>query len=118
MRSPGAAKPQPFVPSWVASTVTRQTAPRSRSFVAGVDGVSPGMTYIDGDYYRLTVILAARITSQAGPEQVLVGEAAAGNGTPQGVRFEAVGPVPLKGVARPVTVYQAVRDEFSAAPQS
>jgi adenylate cyclase len=82
-------------------------------------GVNAGpMSYVDGDYYGLTVILAARIAAQAGPGQVLVGEAAAGNGTPRGVRFEEVGPVPLKGVARPVTVYQAIRDEFSAAPQS
>jgi adenylate cyclase len=75
-------------------------------------GVNAGpMTYIDGDYYGFTVILAARIASQAGPGQVFVGEAAAAaNGRPRGVRYEQVGPVPLKGVARPVTVYQAVRD--------
>jgi adenylate cyclase len=74
-------------------------------------GVNAGpMTYIDGDYYGFTVILAARIASQAGPGQVFVGEAAAAaNGRPRGVRYEQVGPVPLKGVARPVTVYRAVR---------
>jgi adenylate cyclase len=76
------------------------------------------MSYVDGDYYGLTVILAARIAAAAGPGQVLVGETAAENAAPEGVRFEAVGPVPLKGVARPVTVYRAVRDEFSAATQS
>ena len=75
-------------------------------------GVNAGpMTYIDGDYYGFTVILAARIASQAGPGEVFVGEAAAGqNGRPRGVRFEQVGPMPLKGVVRPVTVYRAVRD--------
>jgi adenylate cyclase len=75
-------------------------------------GVNAGpMTYIDGDYYGFTVILAARIASQAGPGEVFVGEAAAvQNGRPRGVRFEQVGPMPLKGVARPVTVYRAVRD--------
>jgi adenylate cyclase len=74
-------------------------------------GVNAGpMTYIDGDYYGFTVILAARIASQAGPGQVFVGEAAAAaNGRPAGVRYEQVGPVPLKGVARPVTVYRALR---------
>jgi adenylate cyclase len=73
-------------------------------------GVNAGpMTYTDGDYYGLTVIIAARIASHAGPGQVLVGEAATADGNPEGVRFEEVGPVPLKGVARPVTVYQAVR---------
>lgn len=73
-------------------------------------GVNAGpMTYIDGDYYGFTVILAARIAAQAGPGQVFVGEAATANGTLGGVRFEEVGPVPLKGVARPVTIYRAVR---------
>ena len=82
-------------------------------------GVNAGpMTYVDGDYYGLTVILAARISAHAGPGQVLVGEAAAGNGTPAGVRFEDVGPVALKGLARPVAIYRAVRDEFSARPES
>jgi adenylate cyclase len=74
-------------------------------------GVNAGpMTYTDGDYYGLTVIIAARIASVAGPGQVLVGEAVTRNGHPDGVRFEEVGPVRLKGVARPVTVYRAVRD--------
>ena len=73
-------------------------------------GVNAGpMTYTDGDYYGLTVIIAARIASHAGPGQVLVGEAATADGNPDGVRFEEVGPVPLKGVARPVLVYRAVR---------
>jgi adenylate cyclase len=74
-------------------------------------GVNSGpMTYIDGDYYGLTVILAARIASEAGPGQVLVGQAATANATPEGVRFQELGPVPLKGLARPVTVYQAVKE--------
>ena len=73
-------------------------------------GVNAGpMTYTDGDYYGLTVIVAARIAAQAGPGQVLVGEAATADGNPDGVRFEELGPVPLKGVARPVNVYRAVR---------
>jgi adenylate cyclase len=73
-------------------------------------GVNAGpMTYTDGDYYGLTVIIAARIASQAGPGQVLVGEAATASGSPEGVRFEEVGPVPLKGVVRPVTLYRAAR---------
>ncbi|MGH3084335.1 MAG: adenylate/guanylate cyclase domain-containing protein, partial [Gaiellaceae bacterium] len=74
-------------------------------------GVNAGpMTYIDGDYYGLTVILAARIASEAGPGQVLVGEAATANATPVGVRFQELGPVPLKGLARPVTVYRALKE--------
>ena len=73
-------------------------------------GVNAGpMTYTDGDYYGLTVIVAARLAAHAGPGQVLVGEAAAADGTPEGVRFEELGPIPLKGVARPVTAYRALR---------
>jgi adenylate cyclase len=73
-------------------------------------GVNAGpMTYTDGDYYGMTVIIAARIAAQAGPGQVLVGEAATACAQPAGVRFEEVGPMALKGVARPVTVFRAVR---------
>jgi adenylate cyclase len=74
-------------------------------------GVNAGpMTYTDGDYYGLSVIIAARIAAAAGPGEVLVGEAARVDGNPQGVRFEEVGPMRLKGVGRPVTVYRAVRE--------
>ncbi|HUP00965.1 MAG TPA: adenylate/guanylate cyclase domain-containing protein [Gemmatimonadota bacterium] len=74
-------------------------------------GVNAGpMTYTDGDYYGLTVIVAARIASQARPGEVLVGEAATANGHPEGVRFEEIGPIPLKGVTRPVTIYRALRE--------
>jgi len=73
-------------------------------------GVNAGpVTYTDGDYYGLSVIIAARIASAAGPGEVLVGEVVARRDTPEGVRFEEVGPVPLKGVARPVKVYRASR---------
>lgn len=73
-------------------------------------GVNAGpMTYTDGDWYGLTVIVAARLAEVAGPGQVLVGEAATEAGPIEGVRFEEVGPIPLKGVARPVTVYRALR---------
>jgi adenylate cyclase len=83
---------------------------RARGLPPAHVGVNAGpMTYTDGDYYGLTVIIAARIASHAGPGQVLVGEAATVDGRTEGVRFEEVGPVPLKGVARPVTVYRAVR---------
>ncbi len=68
------------------------------------------MIYTDGDYYGLAVNIAARIAAQAGPGQVLVGEAVAAGGAPAGVRFEKMGPVPLKGVVRPVALYRAVRN--------
>ena len=74
-------------------------------------GINAGpMTYIDGDYYGLTVIIAARIAALAGPGEVLVGEAVTANLRPEGVRFEDIGPVPLKGVARPVAIFRAVRE--------
>ena len=71
------------------------------------------MTYVDGDYYGLAVIIAARLSSHAGPGQVLVGEGATTAGKPKGVEFEAIGDVPLKGVERPVTVYRAMRSAAS-----
>jgi adenylate cyclase len=74
-------------------------------------GVNAGpMSYTDGDYYGLTVIIAARIATRAGPGEVLVGESVPAQGTSEGVRFEEIGPVSLKGVARPVTVFRAVRN--------
>jgi len=38
-----------------------------------------------------------------------VGEGTTTGASPEGVRFEEIGPVPLKGIARPVTVYRALR---------
>jgi class 3 adenylate cyclase len=73
-------------------------------------GVNAGpITYTDGDYYGLTVIIGARIAEAAGPTEVLVGETARRYADPDGVRFVDVGPVQMKGVARPVRVYRALR---------
>jgi len=73
-------------------------------------GVNAGpMSYVDGDYYGFTVILAARIASKAGPGEVLLGQTAAADGAPDGVRFEEIEPVRLKGVSRPVPIYRALR---------
>ncbi len=75
-------------------------------------GVNAGpMIYTDGDYYGLAVNVAARIATEAAPGEVLVGETAVAGGAPTGVRFERVGPVALKGVSDPVTLYRAVRNE-------
>jgi class 3 adenylate cyclase len=60
-------------------------------------GGNAGPIYSDGDYYGFAVILAARIAAEAGPGQV------------DGDRFESIGPVSLKGVTRPVSIYRAVR---------
>jgi class 3 adenylate cyclase len=73
-------------------------------------GVEAGpMTYTDGDYYGLTVILAARIAAAAGPAEVLVGPEARRLTEADDVRFEEVGPISLKGIAKPVRVHRAIR---------
>jgi adenylate cyclase len=73
-------------------------------------GVNAGpVTYTDGDYYGLSVIIAARISSTAGPGEVLVAESIARDQAPPGVAYEEIGPVPLKGVGRPVPIFRAVR---------
>jgi class 3 adenylate cyclase len=73
-------------------------------------GINAGpITYTDGDYYGLAVIIAARIASTAGPGDVLVGESIVQASAPKGVRFEEIGPVELKGVRRPVMISRAVR---------
>jgi class 3 adenylate cyclase len=74
-------------------------------------GINAGpITYTDGDYYGLAVIIAARIASTAGPGEVLVGESVAHAHAPEGVRFEEIGPVQLKGVRSPVIISRAVRE--------
>jgi Adenylate cyclase regulatory domain len=55
--------------------------------------------------------VAARLAALAGPAQVLVGETARAHANTNGVRFEDVGPVSVKGVARPVHVFRALRDQ-------
>ena len=78
-------------------------------------GVNAGpMIYDEGDYFGRTVNIAARIASQARADQVFVGEDAWREVTPAGFRLDEVGRFELKGVPRPVMVYQAVRDEQDA----
>ena len=68
-------------------------------------GVNAGpMIAANGDYYGHAVNVAARITAQAAHGDVLVGEAAASCAA---ARFECVGPVMLRGVARQISVYRA-----------
>ena len=47
--------------------------------------------YDEGDYFGRTVNIAARIASEAGPEEVLVGEAVLATGGSDGVSFEERG---------------------------
>ncbi|MBD0329962.1 MAG: adenylate/guanylate cyclase domain-containing protein [Thermoleophilia bacterium] len=61
----------------------------------------------DGDVFGRTVNLASRIADYARPGEVLVDERVTRDAAGAGIRFEPVGPVRLKGIAGPVTVYAA-----------
>lgn len=74
-------------------------------------GVNAGpVIYEEGDYFGRTVNIAARIASQAGADQVFVGEDVVRHVTPAGFRFVEIGGFELKGIAGAVTLSQAVRD--------
>jgi adenylate cyclase len=74
-------------------------------------GVNAGpMIYEEGDYFGRTVNIAARIASQAGPGQVLVGQDVARHVTPRGYYLVEIGGFELKGIAGTVTLLQAMRD--------
>lgn len=62
----------------------------------------------DGDYFGRTVNLAARIAGRAGAGQVLVADEVVAAAEPDGARFEALGPVRLKGFTRPVRLRLAL----------
>ena len=75
-------------------------------------GVNAGpMIYDEGDYFGRTVNIAARIASQAGPDQVFVGVDVVREIEPRGFRLVEVGAFELKGVRDPVTILQAIRTE-------
>jgi adenylate cyclase len=72
-------------------------------------GVDAGpVVFQDGDYFGRTVNVAARIAAHAGPGDVLVSEAVVSAVGDDGVAFEVVGPVELKGVGQPVLLHRAV----------
>jgi class 3 adenylate cyclase len=60
--------------------------------------------------YGRTVNLAARIAAYAQAGQVVVSEETARSSGHHGLHFEPLGPVALKGLARPLPLYQASRD--------
>jgi class 3 adenylate cyclase len=65
------------------------------------------MIYDEGDYFGRTVNIAARIAAQAGSDQVFVGEDALPHIRRSGFRLVEVGAFELKGIARPLTLYEA-----------
>jgi adenylate cyclase len=71
--------------------------------------VSSGPVIVqDGDYFGRTVNLAARIAGRAEANEVLASEDVVA-AVPDGVAFEEIGPVELRGISRPVTIYRAER---------
>jgi adenylate cyclase len=71
------------------------------------------MIYEEGDYFGRAVNIAARIAAQAGAGQVFVGEDLVRSVPPQGFRVVDVGQFELKGIARPVRIYEAIKDQAS-----
>jgi len=62
-----------------------------------------------GDYYGRTVNLASRISDRAAAGQVLVDEVVVQTTSRPSVRFESIGPVELKGMPRPIELFEARR---------
>lgn len=76
-------------------------------------GVNAGpMIYEEGDYFGRTVNIAARIGSQAGPDQVFLGEDVLRHIEPAGFRIVEVGAFELKGIQEPLPLYEAIRDDI------
>ena len=62
-----------------------------------------------GDYFGRTVNLAARIGERAAPGQVLVTQEIVDRVVPEGIAFEPIGAVELKGVSEPVVLHAVTR---------
>jgi adenylate cyclase len=65
----------------------------------------------DGDVFGRTVNIAARIAARAGAGEVLTSTETVELVEDVRLRFVRVGPVSLKGIARPVTLYRVVGHE-------
>jgi class 3 adenylate cyclase len=73
-------------------------------------GISAGPVIVqEGDYFGRTVNIAARIADYASAGEVLVSEEARRCAEAEGLDFELVGDVDLRGVSRPVRLHKAVR---------
>jgi class 3 adenylate cyclase len=57
------------------------------------------------------VNIAARIAGVAGPGQVFVGEPVVDVVAPDGFRFVDAGAFPLKGIAEPVRIFEAITND-------
>jgi len=73
-------------------------------------GINAGtVIFRDGDYFGRTVNVASRIADYARPGEVLVSGEVKGRWGGDGVRFEEIGPVALKGLREELTLYSAFR---------
>jgi adenylate cyclase len=73
-------------------------------------GVNAGrVIFRDGDYFGRTVNVAARIADYARPGEVLVSDEVKQAWTGEGVRFDPIGPVALKGVKDELALHTASR---------
>lgn len=77
-------------------------------------GIDAGpVVFQEGDYFGRTVNVAARIAEYSRPGEVLVSRVVVESASGDGLTFDEIGPVSLKGVARPVELFRANR---GAAP--
>ncbi|HEX5467907.1 MAG TPA: adenylate/guanylate cyclase domain-containing protein [Gaiellaceae bacterium] len=73
-------------------------------------GINAGnVIFRDGDYFGRTVNVASRIADYARPGEVLVSDEVRERWEGDGVRFEEIGPVALKGLRDELTLYAASR---------
>ena len=72
-------------------------------------GIHAGPVVFRGDYFGRTVNVAARIADYARPREVLVSEDVRRAAELEGVSFEEIGEIPLKGIPTPVGLYRAAR---------
>ena len=70
-------------------------------------GINAGpVVFRDGDYFGRTVNLASKITEYARPREVLVSQDVVRE-TEDGIRFEPVGNIALRGLLEPVPLFRA-----------
>jgi class 3 adenylate cyclase len=73
-------------------------------------GIDAGAVVVqEGDYFGRTVNIAARIADYARPHEVLVSDAARDSSDVEGIEFELIGDVPLKGISRAVRLHKVSR---------
>jgi len=82
-------------------------------------GVNAGpMLYDQGDYFGRTVNVASRIASHAEPGRVYAGESVVTAVPQEGFTLSELGPFELKGMAEPMTLYEAHPDPQSPGSEA